>query len=706
MMKASTKQGPESQTLAGTRFARDAISVLVSLLSVEIISTIYILYILNLFRDGRWLPIVIANLIAAAPVIAVTLLFSMRWVRPAVEFDQTVYAGQEPTLSQSKNYVTAIFANARNAPLLFVSLYSIAVISISVLLFKYYNITIIELISFSAFKCITAVNLGVIFYYALKILAKAGPGFGNAVERIYAANVYEWPHFKIGIRYKIFAVMFSVLTYMLFAGILMGLNRAQYAQRFQLQKNLTLLMQTARENIDLTGNQNQKSDEIGSILFSGKLLADSHFLLISNAGQVLDGDISALTGEEIEKVVSGESDGEFIDWANKKIILFSHFSKDVIMVAVGRWGTNVGSDSNFKGLVISLLLPSLFLSIVATFLLVRDINTTTNDVFDFLRSISMGKTDKRLRAYSEDEMGDFSRELARTTALLERKTEHANTLLERIKQVASAIEENATRAEVASRKQADGVFEQAGAIEESLSTSNEIVATSMQIADNALEAQKSAEENLLSAKKGKERVKDALVGFKAIANHVEEISQSVVTLGEEMQKIAGVTDIIEEIATQINLLALNAQIEAAGAGTEGKRFGVVAEEVKLLAKTSMETVKQIRNVINSITKYTHNAVESARNGLTLVGRGSELADSVGSTLNSIEQQASITELAARKISTITSQQKSATQQMAETISDINASSQQIKYGAEEVLKAMRILAETAEKLGDEFEESV
>ena len=706
MENTSVEEAPESNTLTGTRFIRDAISILVSLLSVEILSTLYILYILDFLKDNRWIPIVVANLIAAVPVVAITLLFSMRWVRPAVEFDHVMNAGQEPTLSQSENYVTAIFKNARNSPLLFIFLYFIALFIIGVVLFKYYNIKGIEVLFFQAFKCVTALNLGMIFYYTNKILAKAGPHFGDAVERVYAANVYEWPHFKIGIRYKIFAVMFCVLTYMFFAGILMGVNRAHNAQRSQLEDNFNLLMQVARENIDLNRNVDQKSAEIKSILFSGKLLANSNFLLISNTGKALDGDISALTGEEIQKVITGELDGKITDWANKKLIFFSHLSKDVIMVAVGKWGQNIGSDSNFKGLVLSLLIPSLFLSIVATFLLTGDINSTIKDVFDFLKNISTGKTDKRLRAYSEDEMGDFSRELARTTALLKSKTEHANMLLGRIRQVAGAIEENATRAEVASREQARGVFEQAGAIEESLSTSQEIVATSAQIADSALEAQKSAEENLLSAKTGKERVEEAMRGFNAIGKRVEETSQNVVLLGEEMQKITGVTDVIEEIATQINLLAFNAQIEAIGSGTEGKRFNVVAEEIRRLATTSMETVKQIRNVINSITKSTHDAVESARKGLALVGRGTELADSVASTLNSIEQQASVTELAARKISTITSQQKSATQQMAESISDVNASSQQIKSGAEEVLKAMRILADTAEKLGDEFKERV
>jgi len=706
MATAPIEKSIESPQIARTRFVRDAITVFISLISIEILSTSYLIFILDLYHDTRWKVIFVCNAISAIPVIGITLFFSARWVKPAADFDLILNAGHEPTLSQSEKYIAAIFKNAKNTSLLFIFLYFLALCIDGALLYKYYSIGGIEVLFFQAFKLITALNLGMIFYYALKMLAKASPHFGDAVERIYGANIYEWPHFKIGIRYKIFIVMFCVTTYLFCAGVLMGFNRAQKSQRVQLENNLNMLMGTAKENIDLSGNQDQKSEAIKSLLFSGKLLANSNFLLISNAGDTMGGDITILTGEDNKKIINSESDGKITDWANKKLTLYSHLSNNAIMVAVGKWGQNITSELDLKGLVLSLFIPSLFLSVIATFLVVGDITSTIKEVFDFLKAISGGVTDKLLRAYSEDEMGDFSRELARTTALLESKTEHANILLRRIQQVASTIMENATRTESASREQAKIVVEQAGAIEESLSTSQEIVATSTQIADSAQEVQKSAEENLESARKGKERIDEAMRGFNAIGKRVEEISQNVMALGDDMQKITGVTDVIEEIATQINLLALNAQIEAASAGSEGKRFNVVAEEIQRLANNSIETVKQIRNVINSITKSTQDAVESARKGLSLTGRGSELADSVASSLNQIERQASLTELAARKISTTTNQQKTATQQMAESISDINTSSHQIKSSAEEILKSMQVLADTAEKLADEFKGGV
>ena len=175
-------------------------------------------------------------------------------------------------------------------------------------------------------------------------------------------------------------------------------------------------------------------------------------------------------------------------------------------------------------------------------------------------------------------------------------------------------------------------------------------------------------------------------------------------LGNDIRKMSGVVEIIEEVAIQINLLALNAQIESAGAGEAGKRFEVVAEEVRRLAESTMDSVKRIGVLVNSTLQATDQAVQSARSGAGRVEKGAELADAVGNTFKEIQKQADSTELVARKIAIITSQQKTASEQLADTISGVHASAQQIKESTDNVLTAMAKLSETADRLALSFSE--
>ena len=420
-------------------------------------------------------------------------------------------------------------------------------------------------------------------------------------------------------------------------------------------------------------------------------------------GSIINGDASQLTPAGIEEIITAPTAGEITDYSKDRLIVYAaHPEKNLIFVTIGHWGTSASANKSVINVIIVLSIATIFLSIVATYLLASDINNPLKKVLEFLRTISGGDTGARLRAYSEDEIGDFARELARTTALLEDKTDQANNLIKRIMETSATIEQNAQHTQSTAQQQATEVNEQAGAITEILSTSNEIVATAQQIAAAAADVQKSAEKNLLSCQTGNERVNEALEGFNTLGRYVDEISKRVVALGDDIRKITGVVEIIEEVAVQINLLSLNAQIEAETSGETGKRFGVVAEEIRRLAENTMDSAKLIRGLVDSTLKSTESTVEPAKKGLGLVDKSAEFADAIGKTIKEIEWQADSTASAAGTITLSTSQQKTASEQMAGTISDINASAQHIKSNTDHVLSAMSKLSDTAAKLMMEF----
>jgi len=682
---------------------RVALSLVAAILTIEFASLAYLIYTLGLYLGSRWLQLLLAEAIVVPFVVGIMVFFCVRWSRGTIEFGRVLESGEEPTQLQTENCVRSVFTFARNAGILFVFIYSLATLFIVLFLYKYFGYSTIEITSIGIFKFVTGLNLGVVLFYAVKIIEQFR--IDQAVGRLFEKGVYEWPHFKMKIRYKIFMLIFTVVAYLLCSAVLMGYTQSQNAQMAQLKENLDYWIQELPKHAaDLKGEEGTTGNP--NLLSGNQLGAHAQMVILSKDGSIIRGESSTLSPEEIKSISSEKSAGEITDYAKRKLIMYSPQPEhNLTVVAMGHWGVGSSIQTKTRNVVIALFLATILLSIVATYLLVTDINTPLRKILEFLRTISSGATGAYLKAYSEDEMGDFARELARTTALLEEKTDRASELLQRIEDVAVTIEENAARVQVATEEQAGGVSEQAGAVEEALSTSEEIVATAREIADSAADVQKSAEENLLSCRLGSDRVTEALEGFKSLGKHVEEISSGVLALGEDIRQITGVMHIIEEVAIQINLLSLNAQIEAASAGEEGERFGVVAEEVRRLADNTMDAVKRISVLVDSTLEASESAVESAKKGSGLVGKGAELADAVGQTLTEIERQADSTETAARKITITTKQQRTSSEQMAETISDIHTTAQQIKANTEHVLEAMETLSETSGKLTLEFLEN-
>jgi len=684
-----------------------ASSLIVAILTIECVSLLYLIYTLGLHRSGRWIQLLLAEAIVVPGVIGIMVFFCLRWARGTIEFGRVLSSGEEPTRLQTENCVRSVFSFARNGGIFFVLIYSLATAFIIFFLRHWYEYSSMEIASIAIFKSIIGLNLGVILYYAIKILEQFR--LDQSIEKLFEKGIYEWPHFRLKIRYKIFLMIFTVVAYLLCGAVLMGSTQIENIQRAQLRENLDYWVKELPKQFIGKSEASVETGVAGSIssfFLEDQLGAHARMVMLSTDGAVIRGDASALSADEIKKITSSKSAGEITDYARGRLLVYTpQPAYDLIAVAVGHWEISTGIFSKARFVIISLLFATIFLSIVATFLLVSEISTPVSRVLDFLRIVSSGETGAKLNAYSEDEMGDFAGNLARTTTLLEDKTVRASELLKRIEEVAGAIEENAEMAQVAARQQAGGASEQASAVEEALSTSNEIVATARQITENATDVRKSAEENLLSCKTGKARVEEALEGFRSIGTYVEKISNSVVALGDHIRQMTGVMEVIGEVAIQINLLSLNAQVEAAVAGEEGKRFGMVVEEVRRLADNTMDAIKQLSAIVNSTIKSTEKAVESAKKGSVLVSKGAELADEIGQTLNDIERQATSTETASRKIAITTTQQKTSSEQMAETISEINESAQQIKSNTDHVLKAMAKLSETAVGLTLEFREN-
>ncbi|MBI5855942.1 MAG: methyl-accepting chemotaxis protein [Nitrospirae bacterium] len=179
-----------------------------------------------------------------------------------------------------------------------------------------------------------------------------------------------------------------------------------------------------------------------------------------------------------------------------------------------------------------------------------------------------------------------------------------------------------------SRRQAEQTSQGAAGVEEMSAT-----ATSM--ANGAKEVTSMAQAATRAATEGGQGISNTISGIQALAETVEQSSKRMVSLRERSQEIGNIVKVIEEIADQTNLLALNAAIEAARAGEQGRGFAVVADEVRKLAERTMKATSEVTSMIQAIQSDTDVAVQAMGKGTQQAKAGVELVNGAGVTLSQI-----------------------------------------------------------------------
>ncbi|TSK08328.1 MAG: chemotaxis protein [Geobacter sp.] len=252
------------------------------------------------------------------------------------------------------------------------------------------------------------------------------------------------------------------------------------------------------------------------------------------------------------------------------------------------------------------------------------------------------------------------------------------------------------------RRTADGASEVVHQAETVAVASEEMSCTSNEIAKNCQLAAGSSGRASSSAQSGAAIVKETVQGMNRIAEHVRQSAGVVEQLGTRSDQIGEIVATIEDIADQTNLLALNAAIEAARAGEQGRGFAVVADEVRALAERTTKATREIGNMIKSIQQETRQAVQAMEEGVQEVERGTGEAARSGEALEEILSQ--IEEVAGQisQIVTAAEEQTATTHEITDNIHRISETVQESARGSEEISAASNQLS----RLSVEMQEMV
>lgn len=324
--------------------------------------------------------------------------------------------------------------------------------------------------------------------------------------------------------------------------------------------------------------------------------------------------------------------------------------------------------------------------------------------------IAAGNFEEEIAVSSSDEIGTVAATFNKMTTTIFRslrsEIDKSKRLFMTMKDAVFQLAGSAGTLTTISVQQSSAASEQASAVQQLTTTAEQVAITARQIMDNAGLVEGCADQASSTCQSGSNDVGAAIAGMEVLSRQVKQIADSMLRLGEDSQRIGGIIEIIDEISDQTNLLALNAAIESAGAGEHGKRFAVVAKEVRRLAERTVDATRQIRELIGEIQTATNATIVVTEEGSKAVDSASSLVDKVDRSFALLMNVVDSTAQAAREITLSTRQQTSACQQIAETMNEVREVAQQVAGSAVETERTVADINRLSEALRHIVEEEI
>ena len=296
-----------------------------------------------------------------------------------------------------------------------------------------------------------------------------------------------------------------------------------------------------------------------------------------------------------------------------------------------------------------------------------------------------------------------------TTSLLASMRTMQDGLREMVEQIVVATVQLAgfsKQLSASSHQVKDATNQQTDAAATVAATVEEMTVSIGHISDNTADVHRSAVESKQRAEEGEHFSQETIVEMNKIVDNVNQSSSFMQTLDEQSHKIADIVNVIKEIADQTNLLALNAAIEAARAGEQGRGFAVVADEVRKLAERTKLSTQDIATMIEAIRSGTLQAVESMAQGTVMVNAGMNLVGNTGSSMATIHGSTDNVLAAIDGISTSLREQSQANNEIAKSVENIAQMSEQNYASICDVVSSadqLQMLSETLRQSAARFQ---
>jgi len=342
-------------------------------------------------------------------------------------------------------------------------------------------------------------------------------------------------------------------------------------------------------------------------------------------------------------------------------------------------------------LICSLIAAALVIGLFLALLVARIISRALKAGVTVAETLARGELSVAIKVDSKDETGQLM-------AALRTMAENLRSIIGQVSGTASQVATAASQLHATADRIATGA-EQVAVQSGSVATAGEeMSATSGDIAQNCQMAAAGALRASQSAQNGAGVVENTVTVMGQIAEKVQQTARTVASLGARSDQIGEIIGTIEDIADQTNLLALNAAIEAARAGEQGRGFAVVADEVRALAERTTRATREIGEMIKAIQTETRGAVAAMEQGVQQVEAGTGEASKSGSALRDILEQINDVAMQVNQIATAAEEQTATTGEISSNMNQITQVVQLTSQGAQESAIAAAQLSGHASEL--------
>lgn len=331
------------------------------------------------------------------------------------------------------------------------------------------------------------------------------------------------------------------------------------------------------------------------------------------------------------------------------------------------------------------------LSLILATTLGRSTTRRLQLAIDAATAIANGKLDTVIDTSSHDELPKaFDRMQKRLREMIQQISQAANQLVVSVQQISGASEQLS-----------GAIQEQSTSASMMAATIEELTVSIHHVSENADEAHQLATRSGQQSKDGAQVIENTLSSMNGIAKTVQHSSTQVAGLGQHSEQISSIISVIQGIADQTNLLALNAAIEAARAGEQGRGFAVVADEVRLLAQNTGKSTQEIATMIEKIQAGVRDTVESMRGGVLEVNQGVEMAGTAGAAIVEIRDSSEKVLQVVDQISFALREQTAASQDVARNVERTAQMAEMNNVSVQELLKTSGGLKNLATSLQQE-----
>ncbi len=350
-----------------------------------------------------------------------------------------------------------------------------------------------------------------------------------------------------------------------------------------------------------------------------------------------------------------------------------------------------------RNIITTVMIIAVIFCLVGAVLISRSILKPMNGVIHALEDIADGEGDltKRLDSQGSDELARLAKAFNQFVEKVHRLVAEVRATMD---QFSGVVKRTAEIAEQTNR----GIATQQTDTDQVATAVNQLSASAQIIASNGAQAADAAKQAESEAFHGREVANKSLDATQLLANKVNDSVAYITKLGADSEEVGKVIGVIQAIAEQTNLLALNAAIEAARAGEQGRGFAVVADEVRTLANRTQSSTGEIRNIIESLQQVTKQAEKAMQEGKDQASKNIEQAMVAEQALESIARAISTIKDQNSQIARATDEQMAVTEEISRNVVNINDVGKQAAAGAQEAASSSELLAQFSAKVQNQL----